>query len=74
MVKKRSPGEVRDAVVEYLSSEKKRTVTSAEVRAAVEASLDGVVAHSSVRSYLQLLEEKGRIVRVSRGSYQWKGK
>jgi len=74
MTPRRSPGEVRDAIVEFFSANAKREVTTAEINASVNQSLRGEVAPSSIRSYLQKLDGAGRVKRVARGRYKWTGR
>ena len=67
---RRAPGEVRDLVVAFLKERGAGGATVAEVVKQVQSQLEGEVAASSVRSYLQL----GRgIERVDRGRYRWAG-
>lgn len=67
---RRAPGEVRDLIVAFLKRRGAGGATVAEVVTQVRAQLEGEVAASSVRSYLQL----GRgIERVARGRYRWVG-
>lgn len=64
---KRQPGEVRDAIMAFLSG-KKEGASVAEIVAGVEARI-GPVARSSVRSYLQL--NAGRVFeRLHPGVYR----
>jgi hypothetical protein len=53
MSARRRPGQVRDAIVEFLEEQRAGARVS-EIRAAVEARLGGRVPSSSVRSYLRL--------------------
>lgn len=69
-----SPGQVRDAIIEFFRGSGRDEVTAHEVRSAVNASLGREVAASSVRSYIQHLERTAQIERVSRGRYRWVGK
>jgi hypothetical protein len=66
----RAPGTVRDAIIEFLS--KADSASLAEIRAAVARKL-GVVAASSIRSYLTLNVPK-TFERVGRGNYRLKSK
>ena len=68
----RQPGEVRDAIIDYLRAVK-RAATTAEIHAAVEKRLDGQVARSSVRSYLRLNDGKA-FERIERGCYRLKSR
>ncbi len=70
MGERRRPGEVRDAILEYLRSGK-REATVAEIRRAV-ADRVGDVPASSVRSYLNL--NTGTLFeRTGRGRYRLRG-
>lgn len=64
----RAPGEVRDAVVSVMRECDNKSLTVKEIHAMVERKLGGVVAKSSVRSYLQI-GEASRWHRVARGRY-----
>lgn len=66
---KRRPGEVRDAILGYLRSNRRRPATVAEIQAAVQKALGSSVAASSVRSYLALNEGQ-TFERVGRGRYR----
>lgn len=67
---RRAPGQVRDTIVEFLRERGTGGASVAEITEHVRMKLDGRVAASSVRSYLQL----GRgIERVERGLYRWAG-
>lgn len=68
---RRSPGEVRDAIIEYLR--RKGTASVQEVQEAVEKALGGEVARSSVRSYLGLNKD-GVFERVGHGRYRLRKK
>jgi site-specific DNA-methyltransferase (adenine-specific) len=63
---RRRPGEVRDAIIDFLRSRREATV--AEIREAV-AKRVGDVPSSSVRSYLNL-NTPGVFERVGRGRYR----
>jgi len=69
---RRRPGEVRDAIIDYLRAVK-RAASVDEIHAAVEKRLDGKVARSSVRSYLGLNEGR-TFERIGRGSYRLRGR
>jgi hypothetical protein len=71
MIKRRSPGQIRDAITTYLSAKGRGEATVSEIREAVEDELDGGVAPSSIRSYLQKMEGDGRARRTGRGRYVW---
>jgi hypothetical protein len=71
MPSSRPPGEVRDAIIDYLRG--KRSATVDEIFEGVSSRLHGTVPRSSVRSYLQLNEGK-KFVRVQRGVYRLIGK
>jgi hypothetical protein len=70
----RRPGEVRDAIVEFLR--KRQTGASiGEIHLAVEKALGSKVARSSVRSYLNLNTDSrpdapSLFIRMARGSYR----
>lgn len=65
---RRSPGLVRDAIIEAFKSTKKE-LSVADVRDAVNARLGEDVPSSSVRSYLRL-NTPGRFTRTGRGTYR----
>lgn len=65
--KRRPPGQIRDAILDYLASLQGGDASVAEIYHAVQEVLDGEVPRSSVRSYLQL---GAGIERVSRGRYR----
>ena len=67
MAKRRRPGEVRDAILAFLQTER-RAATTDEIRAAVEEKL-GPVPQSSIRSYLGL-NSPDTFRRVGRGMYE----
>jgi hypothetical protein len=69
MPSRREPGEVRDAIIDYLRG--RRSATVEEIAEGVSSRLGGTVARSSVRSYLQLNEGK-KFERVQRGVYRLK--
>lgn len=68
MATRRSPGVVRDAIIQYLSGIK-GDASIDEIHAAVSSMLDGEVAKSSVRSYLNLNTPKV-FLRTDRGRYR----
>ena len=68
---RRSPGEVRDAIIAFLRQ--KGTASVREIHEAVEKRLGGTVAASSVRSYLGLNKD-GQFERVGHGRYRLRGK
>lgn len=65
---RRKPGEVRDAILGYLRTQKDASRV-ADIHSAVEKRLGGEVARSSVRSYLGL-NEGAAFERVGRGRYR----
>lgn len=65
---RRRPGEVRDAIIDYLR-DKNSGATVADIRQAVAQRLKGELAESSVRSYLRLNAD-GELQRVSAGVYK----
>lgn len=67
MAPKRQPGEVRDAIIDYLSAHTEGAKVS-EIENAVSERI-GDVAPSSVRSYLRL-NTPGRFIREKRGKYK----
>ena len=68
---RRRPGEVRDAIVKFLSSRGEASV--AEIRQGVSAHLGGEVAASSIRSYLNL-NTPTMFERTGRGRYRLSGR
>jgi len=71
---RRSPGEVRDAIMQvFKSSGPKKVLSLPEIRQGVGLILDEAVPPSSVRSYLQLAEKHGVLERVARGQYRLRG-
>ena len=68
--KRRAPGEIRDAIVAVLQTNK-TDMSPREIQIAVEAQL-GPVAASSVRSYLRLgtVSSPQAFIRPRRGRYQ----
>jgi len=74
MVERRSPGEVRDAILSFVSRDASPEITIREIGLSVNESLRGYVAPSSIRSYVQLLEKSGKLKRLARGRYRWVGK
>ena len=66
---RRKPGEVRDAIVSFLSKPARREASVDEIHRAVITRLGGDVARSSVRSYLNL-NTPGTFTRTGRGSYR----
>ncbi len=69
MVERRSPGEVRDAILAFVSRDASHEITIREIGLSVNESLQGYVAPSSIRSYVQLLEKSGKFERLARGRY-----
>jgi len=67
-VARRSPGQVRDAIIAYLRKHEQGASIS-DIHGAVEKSLGGEVARSSVRSYLRLNEGR-TFERVGHGRYR----
>lgn len=65
---RRPPGQVRDAIVAFLSR-KRAEATVAEIHSAVEQQLGSKVPPSSVRSYLNL-NATDVFQRVGRGQYR----
>lgn len=65
---RRKPGTVRDAITNYLKGIK-GDASVAEIRAAVDAALDGSVPASSIRSYLNL-NTPTTFLRTGRGRYR----
>jgi hypothetical protein len=74
MTTRRAPGEIRDAIIGFVSRNKPKEVSVVQIREHLAGELDGEVAASSVRSYMQQLVKTGSAVRVSRGLYRWTGK
>jgi site-specific DNA-methyltransferase (adenine-specific) len=68
MTTRRSPGVVRDLIIEYMNTTK-RPVTVEEVYNYANKALGGDLARSSVRSYLGL-NTPGTFIRVSAGVYR----
>jgi site-specific DNA-methyltransferase (adenine-specific) len=68
MTERRKPGAVRDAIIAVFHKEK-RELTVGEVRAAVSEALDGDVASSSIRSYLNI-NTPGQFIRTEHGKYR----
>lgn len=68
MTNRRSPGAVRDAILEAFKSSKGE-LTTTDLKVKVEASLGGEVASSSIRSYLNL-NTPGQFIRTGRGTYR----
>lgn len=54
MSNRRAPGQIRDAILDYLSTLKGKDASVAEVYSAVQSSLGDDVPRSSVRSYLRI--------------------
>ncbi|WP_372734875.1 hypothetical protein [Nocardioides sp.] len=69
---RRSPGLVRDAIIDTFKATKKE-LTVAEVRDAVNERLGENIPSSSVRSYLRL-NTPGRFTRTGRGTYRFTGR
>jgi site-specific DNA-methyltransferase (adenine-specific) len=69
---RRSPGLVRDAIIEAFKSSKKELSVS-EIRDAVNVRLAEDIPASSVRSYLRL-NTPGRFTRTGRGTYRYTGR
>ena len=67
---RRRPGEVRDAIKDFLRDQMQGAKVS-EIQAAVEKALGGEVPRSSVRSYLNL-NEGTEFERVEHGRYKVK--
>jgi site-specific DNA-methyltransferase (adenine-specific) len=68
---RRKPGEIRDAIFEFLRNQTPEASVS-EIRQAVAQRMKGQLAESSVRSYLRL-NTPGEFERTSRGTYRLKG-
>lgn len=68
---RRAPGEIRDAIVAALRS-KPKGASVREIQTAVEKTLGGPVAPSSVRSFLRLRADSSRplFARTGRGKYK----
>ncbi len=65
---RRSPGQVRDAILDYFRIRKPpKTGTLTEIRAHVSKVLGDDVPSSSIRSYLQLSKD---FERIDRGTYR----
>lgn len=71
MAVRRQPGQVRDAILEYLRGGSEATV--AEIRSAVSERVGEDVAASSVRSYLNL-NTPNVFTRTGRGRYKLSAK
>lgn len=67
---RRKPGEIRDAILEFLKSHPGEA-TVPEIRQAVAERIMGELSESSVRSYLRL-NEGVEFERKERGTYQWR--
>lgn len=72
MTERRSPGAVRDSILEAFKDHKGE-MNIAEVKSAVEKSLGSPVASSSVRSYLNI-NTPGQFIRTGRGTYRLTGR
>lgn len=70
MSNRRSPGQVRDSILEFLRREGEASV--AEIREGVATGLGGEVSPSSVRSYLNLNTPE-IFERTARGRYRLRG-
>ncbi len=68
---KRRPGEIRDAIIDYLRGQE-RQASVAEIRQAVAERFDGQLAESSVRSYLRL-NTPAEFERITKGHYRLAG-
>ncbi len=68
MADRRSPGVVRDAILEFMRA-RKGEVSVAEIRVGVEQALAEPVAASSIRSYLNINTPQ-RFLRTERGKYR----
>lgn len=64
----RRPGEVRDAIIKFLSQRPGKEATTAEIRKALSEDI-GDVSPSSVRSYLRL-NTPNMFKRTDRGRYR----
>jgi len=69
MAARRAPGQIRDAIVEFLERRPGKPATVDEIHAACEAKLGGKIAASSIRSYLNL-NTPGTFERVARATYR----
>jgi len=67
---RRPPGEVRDAIIAVMRDQPGREASTATILVKVQERLDGQVAASSVRSYLQLNNDTFQ--RVAPGRYRMK--
>src|ERR1700723_609512 len=67
MLTRRRPGEVRDAIVDYLRS-RGGPASVTEIEQALAAQFEAPIPASSVRSYLQL-NSPGTFTRVAHGTY-----
>lgn len=70
-VNRRRPGEVRDAILDYLRDAAGEATVS-EIRQGVAQRIKGELSESSVRSYLRLNDGQ-EFERTSRGSYRLRG-
>jgi len=68
MNERRKPGAVRDAILALFMREKRELAIS-EITGALEKALDGPVAPSSIRSYLNL-NTPGQFIRTGHGKYR----
>lgn len=68
---RRKPGQVRDAIFDFLAA-RGREATVAEIRQAVSERLKGELAESSVRSYLRL-NTPAEFERTAAGTYRLRG-
>jgi hypothetical protein len=66
---RRSPGEVRDAIINYLKSRRGDDASVDEIYDAVKRALGSDLPRSSVRSYLGLAEGR-HFERTQRGRYR----
>lgn len=78
MSDRRKPGQVRDAIIDFLRK-KQQGAPMDEIHQAVERTLGSKVARSSVRSYLNLnahtAEDRPTLfVRIGRGTYRLKAR
>jgi DNA modification methylase len=69
--RRRKPGEIRDAILEYFRTQQSEASVS-EIRQAVAERMNGPLAESSVRSYLRL-NTPGEFERTARGTYRLRG-
>ena len=67
------PGQVRDAIIAYLTTNKKTGAKVADIHAAVNEAIGAEVPASSVRSYLNI-NTPGIFERVAVGHYRLSGK